>query len=487
MINKKNLLILIASVPLFSTTLWALPKEKNIGKEENVYVLSDAEGKINKVIVSGWLKNPENKKQLTDISDLDNISNVKGDETFTKKDGKIIWDAEGNDIFYQGTTEKEIPLSVNISYRLNGKKITPEDLSGKSGKVSIRFDYKPNIYETRIVDGKKCKITPAFLTMSGVLLDNENFRNIKVNTGKVINDGNRTIVIGVSLPGMQENLGLNKKELEIPGYVEITADATDFSIITMMTLASNEMISSLNLEQVNSREDLSTMISNLTGKLNEGIDELSGGVTQLNDGMHTLNAGLGTLSQKSPDLVDGAMLVFQSLFETAEKTFRQNHLKIEKLTVENYHQVLEAVAAKLVIQKDKQQVLDLIESLDNYKKFYDGIVAYTDGVNQCYEGSQLLVDGTDKLNTVVTAVKHGSTELAKGIANFQDDSLSILNLMDGFDLEILKKLIDTISESEVVIPRLKATVDVTKQYQSFTGISPDMNGSVRFIYRTSAI
>jgi len=485
--RNAKLVSLLGLITLASGSLWALPAEKTTGKEENVYVLSDTEGNVNKVIVSGWLKNPEKKNELTDVSDLKNITNVKGDETFTEKNGKKIWAANGNDIFYQGTTDKEIPVSVNISYRLNGKKISAQDLAGKDGKVSIRFDYKPNVYETVIVDGKKCKITPSFLVMSGVLLDNENFRNIKVNTGKIINDGNRSIVIGVALPGMQENLGLSKKEFEIPSYVEITADATDFSLITMMSLASNEMISSLNLDQINSGDDLSLMISNLSGKLNEGIEELYDGVTQLNQGMHQLNSGLSQLSQNSSALTDGAMQVFQALFDTAEKTFAQNHMKIEKLTVENYHQVLEPVAEKLIFQKDKKQVLDLIESLDNYKKFYDGIVAYTNGVDQCYEGSILLAEGTDKLNTAVSAVKNGSSELAKGIANFQDDSLSILNGMEGFDRETLKKLVEVVSESETVIPRLKATVEVTQKYQSFTGINSGVNGSVRFIYRTSSI
>lgn len=486
-IRTQKLLSLIALTALVSGTLWALPAEKTISKEENVYVLSDAEGTVNKTIVSGWLKNPDKKKELTDVSDLKDITNVKGDETFKEKNGKKIWAANGNDIFYQGTTDKQVPVSVNISYKLNGKKISAQDLAGKNGKVTIRFDYKPNVYETVVVDGKNCKITPAFLVMSGVLLDNENFRNIKINTGKIINDGNRSIVVGVALPGMQENLGLNKKDFEIPSYVEITADATDFSLITMMSLATNDAISSLNLDQVNSSDDLSIMVSNLTEKLNEGIDELYDGVTQLNQGMGQLNEGLSQLSQNSAALTDGAMQVFQALFDTAEKTFAQNHLKIEKLTIENYHQVLEPVAKKLILQKDKKQVLELIESLDNYKKFYDGIVAYTDGVNQCYEGSTLLAEGTDKLYTAVTAVKHGSTELAKGIANFQDDSLSILNGMEGFDREALDKLANAVSESETVIPRLKATVEVTQKYQSFTGISPEMNGSVRFIYRTSSI
>ena len=117
----KFLILLGLSVAL-PLNLWALTDQKTVGKEENVYVLSDIEGNVKKVIVSGWLKNPEKKNELIDISELDNITNVKGDETFTEKDGKKIWAANGNDIFYQGTTNKEVPVSIKISYRLNGKK-----------------------------------------------------------------------------------------------------------------------------------------------------------------------------------------------------------------------------------------------------------------------------------------------------------------------------------------------------------------------------
>lgn len=462
----------------------------NVNKEENVYVLSDVEGNVSKIIVSGWLKNPEKLDSLTDVTDLKDIANVKGDETFKEKSGnRKIWAAGGNDIFYQGTSDKELPVNMKISYRLDGKKISAQELAGKSGKVAIRFDYKTSDIgaEKVSLDGKKAQIKPVFLVMSGLLLDNENFRNISVTTGKIINDGNRTVVVGVALPGLQENLGLNRKDFEFPDYVEVTADVQDFSLVTMMTLATNEMISNLNLENVNTSEDLSLMLSNLSDKLNEGIGELYDGVTQLNDGMHTLNGGLEQLSSNSNMLRDGAMQVFQALFDTAEKTFRQNHLNIEKLTIENYHGVLEPLAAKLILQKDKNQVLELIDSLDNYKKFYDGILAYTNGVDQCYEGSILLAQGTDKLAGAVSSVKHGSSELVNSVANFQDGSLSLLDGMEGFDKETLEKLIGVVAESEVVIPRLKATVDVTKKYQSFTGLSEGAKGSVRFIYRTSGI
>ncbi len=512
--NKKLIFLLCGAASALS--LFALPAARTVDKEENVYVISDTTGAVDKVIVSGWLKNPEKKATLTDVTDLDNLMNVKGNETFIAGTGNTkVWAADGNDIFYQGTTRKEVPVSIKISYELNGKKVSAQELAGKSGHVVIRFDYSTDVKESVVVDGKRVQLSPAFLVMSGLLLDNENFRNITVSTGKVINDGNRSIVVGIGFPGLQESLGLNRKDFEFPTHVEIAADVTDFSLITMMSLASNEVISNLNLDNVHTGDDLSRLVENLSGELNRGISQLTDGVDQLNDGAHQLNSGarqvrdgmlqlntgLATLDGNSKMLVDGAMQVFEALLNTANTTFSQKHLKVETLTVENYHAVLEPLAAKLILQKDKQQVYDLIASLDNYKKFYEGIIAYTDGVGQCYSGSSqlaagtealasgsaTLAEGTDTLAEAVAAIKHGSSQLVEGIASFQDDSLSILDSMDGFDRETLEKLIDAVSESEVVLPRLKATVEVTRKYQSFTGLADGCTGSVRFIYRTSSI
>ena len=115
---------------------------RDAGREETVYVVADAAGKTKEVIVSEWLKNPERKDVLEDATDLKDIKNVKGDETFSQgADGTLTWQAEGKDIYYQGTTDKELPVEVNISYRLDGKEMEPQELAGKSGKVVIRMEY----------------------------------------------------------------------------------------------------------------------------------------------------------------------------------------------------------------------------------------------------------------------------------------------------------------------------------------------------------
>ena len=129
--------------------------EERASKEETVYVIAGADGKQQSVIVSDWLKNPNKETSLQDVSDLTDIENVKGDETWTANGTSLTWDAQGNDIYYQGKSETELPVTMNISYRLDGKDIAPAELAGKSGKVTIRFDYENHCTTTATVDGKE--------------------------------------------------------------------------------------------------------------------------------------------------------------------------------------------------------------------------------------------------------------------------------------------------------------------------------------------
>ena len=57
-------------------------EKKEIGKEETVYVISDSTGNPTKIIVSAHLKNPDKRKTIEDVSNLSDIENVKGEETF---------------------------------------------------------------------------------------------------------------------------------------------------------------------------------------------------------------------------------------------------------------------------------------------------------------------------------------------------------------------------------------------------------------------
>lgn len=370
-----------------SDTASVISGDDTIGKEETVYVIADAEGNSDNIIVSDWLKNPDGKDTISDKSNLENIENVKGDEEYKKtSDGKLEWAANGNDIYYQGKGKNALPVSVKVSYTLDGKKISPDELAGKSGKVTIRFDYTNNQKETVTVNGEKKEMYVPFVMMTGAIFDNDVFKNVTVTNGKVINDGDRCVVMGIAMPGMNENLGLDKDTAEIPDYIEIKADADKFELLTTLTVATNSVFNKIDLDsEIDSVDGLEGELGELTDAMNQlvngsgtlydglsellaksstltsGIDKLYSGAKTLSDGTGTLKsgtdslktgadalaAGLNTLTSKNKDLVNGAKQVFTTLLSSANEQLAAAGLSVPTLTIDNYKSTLNKVVSSL--------------------------------------------------------------------------------------------------------------------------------------------
>ncbi len=354
-------------------------------RDETVYVIAAQDGAVQKVIVNNWLKNADKAATLTDFSSLSNIQNVKGDETFTTDSkGGLVWDAQGNDIYYQGTSDKEVPVKMHISYKLDGKEITAEELAGKSGKVTIRFDYENTRFESVKVNGKAEKIYVPFTVMTGTMLDTNVFRNVNVTNGKMENMGEQIAVVGIAFPGLQENLNLKKDELDIPNYVEITADVENFEMGTTMTLVSTALAEGLDsdqldlgdltgsvgslksgmdqlmggsdklygglctlLEQSQALVDGINQLSAGSTKLQAGADALNSGASQLQGGAKQLYDGLTTLDANSAALNGGAEQVFNTLLATANTQLAAAGVDVPTLTIANYADVLNGVIASL--------------------------------------------------------------------------------------------------------------------------------------------
>ena len=102
-------------------------KDNDADKDESVYLISDANGNVNKTIVVDHLKNKDKKDTLEDASNLSDIENVKGKEKFTQSGDKLTWQAGGKDIYYQGTATEEPPVTQKVTYYLDGKEISPKD------------------------------------------------------------------------------------------------------------------------------------------------------------------------------------------------------------------------------------------------------------------------------------------------------------------------------------------------------------------------
>lgn len=408
--KKKQVQALLAgmaltlSVSLPVTTVWAAVPEK----EQTVYVNADEKGNTENIIVSNWLKNAAGETALTDTTALQDIQNVKGDETYTvNSDGTITWAAGGSDIYYQGTTDSQLPVSAKLTYYLNGKEISPSELAGKSGKVKIRIDYENHAQQTMNVNGKQEVISTPFLMVTGMILPTATFSNVEVTNGKIISEGKNQIVIGVGLPGLADSLQLSDidgfEDTEIPDYVEITADTDNFSLAMTATIATTGTLSELGLDDIDSLDELQ-----------ESIDELTDASALLVDGSAELQEGIETLNSSAADFADGLNSADKGAGQLKDGIDTMNSKKVDLLDG------VDALVAGMKSLKNGSSELDT-----GIKDYTAGASQLNTGIAQVDQGVGQLKDGIDELNSKKEALTGGIEALAQGGMALQDGASGV--------------------------------------------------------------
>ena len=288
---------LISSILLFSMLAYSAAPVLAYTKDESVYSKLDNNGIAYQTIVSNHLKNTEKSELLKDISDLMNIENVSGNQEYEEDNGRLIWKAEGEDIYYQGNSKKELPIECKISYKLDGQEISKEDIIGKSGFAKVIFEFTNKEQRKTTINGKEETMYVPFIVGIGTVIDNEKNKNIEISSGKVIDNGNKTFAFGVALPGMQESLGVDKNTIDIPNSIEISMEAKDFEMNEIYCFATPKLIDEDDLELFNKIDkiyDMATELKDGSSKLVEGSQQLSKGAGKLNAGTHELSKELNT-------------------------------------------------------------------------------------------------------------------------------------------------------------------------------------------------
>lgn len=312
--------------------------ENEDGKEETVYVFADANGNQSHVVVNEKLKNKSGQKTVSDVSNLKDINNISGDETFTSNGSKLSWAADGNSITYQGTTDEKAPVSIKVTYYLNGKQISADELAGKSGKVKIRFDYTNNLKRSITAGGKTKQAYVPFTMITGMMLSSDNFTNIEVTNGKVVEAAGSNVVLGITMPGLKDSLDLSfdgkTADIDIPEYFEVTADVSDFELDMTMSVAVSNIFSDANLSDINLDDikskintisdagnqlaDGATQLSDGLGQLKGNIPQLTDGIVSLDDGAAALKSGLGQYTQGAASAADGVAQLDSGAAQLAE-------------------------------------------------------------------------------------------------------------------------------------------------------------------------
>lgn len=381
-------------------------------KEETVYVNAKASGKTDKVTVSNWLKNSGSVSgDLEDESTLSDIKNVKGDEKYTSDGDKLTWATDGEDIYYQGTTDKKLPVSVKLKYYLDGKEMKPSELKGKSGHLKITVDYKNNEKKNVSVDGKDTEVCTPFVMMTGMILPNETFSNVTIDNGKIISDGNKNIVVGFGMPGLKDSLNLSSEESDkvtIPESLSIEADVKDFTMSSTYTVALSDLLDDVDMDSIVNVDDLQN-----------ALDDLEDAALQLVSGSDTLADGAGTLADGVNSYTEGV----DTLNAGIQKYLGSNG--------ELNGSVTEYVNGVNKVVKGVQDYTSGVNTLA------DGVSSYVDGEKQLAEGASQLTQLSTGLKKVQSAIakmeastdgkgkdrediKVASSELAAGTQALED-------------------------------------------------------------------
>lgn len=391
---------------------------KKVSKQESVYANANADGSIKDVTVADWLQDSGLLNgTLIDNSELTDITNVKGDETFTQSDKSVKWNTSGQDIYYQGKTTKKLPVQVKITYTLDGKEMSAKEMLGKSGKMEMHVTYTNNSKVTKKINGEKRTIYTPFVMGTGMILSSEHFTDIEIDHGRVINDGTNNIVVGMGVPGLAKSLGADDDLSDkIPEEFTVTADTTDFTMGNTFTFGSSSLFNEMDLDDVDKLDDLEDKLNDLTDatdKLVDGSGELSENMSLFNDKMGDLKDSIKKYNKEGiKELTNGISTLAKggSKLANGVKDYTAGVIDFSKGTKE-YIKGADKIA------KGNNDLYQAVKGLPSQIQSFDtGLKTYTSSV--------------DKMGTTenVTQLKNGTKAVSDGITTVNQNLKELMTL-----------------------------------------------------------
>ena len=431
-----------------------------------VYILSDAKGQTEQVIINNYLE------QALDVTLSENESGLS--------------DVEGNKLEIAEDDQHNLPIELKISYKLDGQIIEPSELKGRDGHLTIRYDYNNK-------QKSSANFYVPFAVLTGTILDNEHFKNVEVSNGKLVDDGDHTSVIGIALPGVQENLNIKKSDLDIPSYIEIEADVKDFMMNETYALVTNEIFTDVDTSRLNSVDDLVASTKDLTdamnqlldgssqlndglkelknksGELLDGVSKLDAGAKQIGEGAAALDSGAKSLKVGSQQLVNGldqltannemlnggAKTVFDQLLHTVTEQIKAGGLDIPDLTIENYGSVLDNLLASLGEENVVAQVKEAVRTEVNAKR--DEVVEGVTAAVKANIKEQVELGTKAEIRSQVLAASNLTEE---AFAALPEDQQKLINdaIANNFASEEIQNTINAKTEEMMASEEVKAKI-----------------------------
>lgn len=333
---------------MMPVTVFAQNNDENpTEKTETVYSVLNSDSSISDTIVSSWLHDEDGINNIKETLNLKDVKNIKSNEKPSKDGNTYTWNAKGNDVYYEGTATKQLPVSVKIRYELDGQEMSAKDIEGKSGHLKLTISFTNNYSEVKNINGKSIVIHPSYLAGGMLNMSTGNFSNVKCESGKIVNDGTNEMLAFANIPGLNETLksaGLDKvnNQLGISDDVTVEADVNNFDLGSIMVGMTNEIDLASELGEIGSVSELTDGIDQLMEADDQLIDgskqlydgttqlkeqaapltgssdqvrQLSSGAIQLNDGVKALQTGISQYTAGASEIISTAQ---QGLYDISQ-------------------------------------------------------------------------------------------------------------------------------------------------------------------------
>ena len=464
-----------ASILLGTMLVYTLPVAA-FTKDETVYTNAKSNGEQYQTIVTDHLINEEDEKILKDMTNLLNIENTSGDEKFTQDGESLVWEADSNDIYYKGETDQELPVKLNIKYELDGKEISSDEIAGKSGKVKITISFENKEEHEVQINGKTEKMYTPFVVATGTYINNDNNKNIEVTNGKAIDDGSKTMVVGLTFPGMQESLNIDKDTLEIPTSIEITMETTNFEMNNIINYTTPKLIEDSELDIFSKLDDIYSKVETLQSaskqiengaktlsdgtttyvekseEFNQALNKFSNGVSSANTSYSSIDTGIKNLNAQVPDLTSGTKSLSDNLgaVNNGVKTMSdmldgsQESMTSLKKGAQNISGGLTQLSAAMKTTDYTEQINKINSQIDTNTKMITTLTTTKEQLNKVLEDTTLS-------EATAQAIKAQITANQSTIATLTADNAYLNNMiisLNASNTQIgkLKQQVDTLAQ-----------------------------------------
>lgn len=416
---------------MMPVTVFAQSNDENpTEKTETVYSVLNSDGSISDTIVSSWLHDEDGINNIKETLNLTDVKNIKSNEKPSKDGNTYTWNAKGNDVYYEGTATKQLPVSVKIRYELDGQEMSAKDIEGKSGHLKLMISFTNNYSEVKNINGKSIVIHPSYLAGGMLNMSTGKFSNVKCESGKIVNDGTNEMLAFANIPGLNETLksaGLDKvnNQLGISDDVTVEADVNDFDLGSIMVGMTNEIDLASELGEIGS-------VSELT----DGIDQLIEADDQLIDGSKQLYDGTTQLKEQAAPLTGSSDQVRQL---SAGAIQLNDGVKALQTGLTAYTNGVDTLAA------GSQQLYGIPQGVSQIQTGVSGNLGQ--GKTNLLDGATKLNEGLKQLEAQVNAITPGQLETMQNQVSTSINTLKGMKTLLGSDVQTLTTLQSTLGEA----------------------------------------